>query len=87
MHAKLEAYPTPLIINTKLNPAGQPITITALGGSVTAGSGVWRSQNSWTARFFSWVNETFPHKDHVFLNKVTDTNGFSYIGSKMNRRR
>lgn len=47
---------------------GQPIKMVALGGSITKGHGPIVYENSWTDRFFSWVNATFPHSGHELIN-------------------
>ena len=49
--------------------SGRPITIVAIGGSVTAGGGTDPAGVSYIARFFSYINATFPHAGHVLRNK------------------
>lgn len=49
--------------------AGQPIQVYTLGASVTRGLGATRPEHNYANRFFSIINATFPHKDHVFANK------------------
>lgn len=44
--------------------AGQPITMVALGGSVTSGTGTFKLENTWVHRVFSWVQRVFPHDKH-----------------------
>ena len=44
--------------------------VVALGGSVTKGHGPLNITNSWVNRVFSWMNETFPHPDHVLSNQA-----------------
>ena len=41
-----------------------------LGGSITVGHGPRDGQNSWVSRIEDWINTTFPHPNHVFLNKA-----------------
>ena len=41
-----------------------------LGGSITVGHGPRDGQNSWVSRIETWINTTFPHPNHVFLNKA-----------------
>lgn len=41
-----------------------------LGGSITVGHGPRDGQNAWVTRIESWINTTFPHPDHIFLNKA-----------------
>lgn len=55
------------------------MTVVALGGSVTAGSGVWRQENSWASRVFHWIQATFPNKDHVLMNKAVPAVTSAYI--------
>ncbi|KAL4448549.1 hypothetical protein ABPG75_005768 [Micractinium tetrahymenae] len=49
--------------------AGQPIKAYTLGGSVTMGRGASRRDLNYAARFFEFLNHTFPHRDHAFQNK------------------
>eukprot|EP00887_Chlorella_sp_A99_P000276 scaffold13.g276.t1 len=49
--------------------AGRPIKAYTLGGSVTRGLGASAPNASYPARFFQFVNSSFPHSDHVFSNK------------------
>ncbi|KAL4427831.1 hypothetical protein ABPG75_001920 [Micractinium tetrahymenae] len=54
--------------------AGLPITAATLGGSVTVGAGSSGQKggpkpNSYPQLFFRFLNASFPHRDHVFLNK------------------
>ena len=44
--------------------SGQPITMVALGGSVTSGTGTFKLENTWVHRVFSWVQRVFPHDQH-----------------------
>ena len=48
--------------------AGQPVKVVALGGSVTKNHGPKREENAYLPRLFAWINETFPHPDHQFIN-------------------
>ncbi|KAL4427825.1 hypothetical protein ABPG75_001914 [Micractinium tetrahymenae] len=51
--------------------AGQPIKVYALGGSVTGGGGSsYPPATAYVSRFFRWINATFPHRDHVFVNRA-----------------
>lgn len=67
--------------------AGEPITAVTLGGSVTVGTGSSTySTHSYPARFFQFLNASFPHRDHVFLNKAigaTSSGLFSVCAEKM----
>lgn len=54
--------------------AGLPITAAMLGGSVTVGAGSSGQKggskpNSYPQLFFRFLNASFPHREHVFLNK------------------
>lgn len=48
---------------------GEAITAYALGGSVTKGSGASSEETAYPGRFFEFIRKTFPHKDHVLVNK------------------
>ncbi|KAL4442048.1 hypothetical protein ABPG77_011309 [Micractinium sp. CCAP 211/92] len=54
--------------------AGLPITAATLGGSVTVGAGSSGQKggskpNAYPQLFFRFLNASFPHRDHVFLNR------------------
>ncbi|KAI7846321.1 hypothetical protein COHA_000158 [Chlorella ohadii] len=49
--------------------AGQPIKIVAMGGSVTAWAGGNPNGEAYIARFFQYINSTFPHLQHELYNK------------------
>ena len=49
-------------------PAGQPIKIVTLGGSVTFGHGPREPANVWINQLYTWINETFPHPKHQLIN-------------------
>ena len=49
--------------------SGHPITVVAIGGSVTAAGGSDPAGVSYIARFFTYINATFPHAGHVLRNK------------------
>lgn len=55
------------------------MTVVVLGGSVTAGSGVWRQENSWASRLFHWIQMTFPNDKHVLMNKAVPAVTSAYI--------
>ena len=55
--------------------AGQPITMVALGGSVTSGTGTFKLENTWVHRVFSWVQRVFPHEQHRYVAALTCTPG------------
>lgn len=46
----------------------KPIKVFTLGGSVTYGHGVEDAAQSYPSLFFRFINETFPHRDHVLSN-------------------
>ncbi|KAI7839286.1 hypothetical protein COHA_006984 [Chlorella ohadii] len=50
--------------------AGQPIKVVMLGGSVTGGGGASAPDLAYAARFFQFVNTSFPHSEHVFINRA-----------------
>lgn len=41
---------------------GEPVTVVALGGSITMGSGVPSPELCYTSRFFQALNASFPHR-------------------------
>lgn len=49
--------------------AGQPVTVVALGGSVTYGHGVDDASQAYPALFFAFLNASFPNREHVLLNR------------------
>ncbi|EFN58648.1 hypothetical protein CHLNCDRAFT_140901 [Chlorella variabilis] len=49
--------------------AGHPIKAYALGGSVTAGRGASDLSLAYPSRFFQFINATWPHRDHVLVNR------------------
>ncbi len=55
------------IINNTYVIAGEPITMVALGGSITCGQG-GRDVPSYIEQVFQWINATFPHPGHTFIN-------------------
>ena len=59
--------------------AGQPITAVLLGGSITAGTGLTRLENSWGSQFFHWIQTTFPHPQHRLVNEAMPAVSSSYI--------
>lgn len=51
--------------------SGMPITAVAYGTSITASGGCMRDcrhERGWYSRLFDWMNSTYPHKDHRFVN-------------------
>jgi hypothetical protein len=56
--------------------AGEPITVAAIGGSVSFGHGLYdagfkqekEGPGNLHWRIFNWINAQFPHKDHKFVN-------------------
>mmetsp|Transcript_20365 Transcript_20365/g.61368 ORF Transcript_20365/g.61368 Transcript_20365/m.61368 type:complete len:555 (-) Transcript_20365:1448-3112(-) len=47
---------------------GEPINVVVVGGSITAGHGATPQYFNFGARFFHWMNDTFPHVGHTFNN-------------------
>jgi hypothetical protein len=64
--------------------SGQPITISVLGGSVTACHGAGddpMSARCWPSRLFDWWNKVFPHPANELTNgaeRKTDSAYFAY---------
>ncbi|KAI3436557.1 hypothetical protein D9Q98_005973 [Chlorella vulgaris] len=48
---------------------GQRIKAFTIGGSVTSGAGASDVSRNYASRFFHFINTTFPHSDHVLVNK------------------
>ncbi|KAF9511058.1 hypothetical protein BS47DRAFT_1319292 [Hydnum rufescens UP504] len=73
------------VINKALR--GQPVTISVLGGSVTACHGAGDeplSPSCYPAQFFDWWNTVFPHPASELTNgarRRTDSSYFSYCNS------
>lgn len=62
--ARLQALASKLL-------AGRPVKVYTLGGSVTGGGGSsYAPATAYVSRFFQWINATFPHSDHVFVNRA-----------------
>ena len=59
--------------------AGEAVKIAALGGSVTVGHNVENKQTAWLYRVFDWVNTTFPHPDHEFINAAIPAVTSAYV--------
>lgn len=50
---------------------GEPVTIAAVGGSVTTGQGATTNDGviqGYVQMYFKYINDTWPHTDHVFIN-------------------
>ena len=62
-----------------LTSVGEPVKIAALGGSVTVGHNVQNKQTAWLYRVFDWINTTFPHPEHQFINKAIPAVTSAYI--------
>ncbi|KAL1407722.1 hypothetical protein Q8F55_007155 [Vanrija albida] len=64
--------------------AGHPVTISVLGGSVSACHGAGEdpiAPRCWPARFFDWFNSVFPHPLNELTNgaaRRTDSSYFAY---------
>lgn len=55
---------------TLASPAGQPVKVLAIGGSVTAGHGLKSLTAAYPARFGELLNATFPHPETDVLNRA-----------------
>ncbi|KAI7842797.1 hypothetical protein COHA_003543 [Chlorella ohadii] len=49
--------------------AGQPVSLVAIGGSVTSMGGREPDGESYIARVFQYINTTFPHRQHRMYNE------------------
>lgn len=61
--------------------AGKPITVVALGGSISAGHGVADPENGWTSRVFKWLEQTFPNAGHTLLNHAIPAVTSGYVSA------
>ena len=50
--------------------AGKPITIVVLGGSITCGGNTRVEEEMWSYRVFMWINATYPHVNHTYMNSA-----------------
>ena len=49
--------------------AGKPIGVGISGGSITIGTGTKTfNEDGFFGRIVSWINATYPHSDHKFVN-------------------
>jgi hypothetical protein len=66
---------------------GMPVTISVLGGSISACAGAGDdpiSPDCYPARFFNWWNSVFPHPNNELTNgahKRTDSAYYAYCSS------
>jgi len=50
---------------------GEPVTIAAVGGSITTGQGATTNDGviqGYVQMYFKYINDTWPHNDHVLIN-------------------
>ncbi|KAI3430755.1 hypothetical protein D9Q98_009167 [Chlorella vulgaris] len=65
---------------------GEPIVAATVGGSVTVGSGSSNlTENGYAPRFFHFLNATFPHRDHVLVNKAIGGTNAGTFGTCLER--
>ena len=64
-----------------LRATGKPITMVALGGSITCGADTRRLEQQWTYLVFMWINATFPHANHTYLNRCRPATPSMMIGA------
>lgn len=68
---------------------GQPVTISAIGGSVSAGHGLYLSgfererdgPGNLHWRIYNWITEQYPHPDHKFVNGAVAGSGTDYFSA------
>lgn len=49
--------------------AGKPVGVGISGGSITIGTGTKTfNEDGFFGRIVSWINATYPHPDHKFVN-------------------
>ncbi|EFN56843.1 hypothetical protein CHLNCDRAFT_144427 [Chlorella variabilis] len=60
--------------------SGQAVTVVSIGGSVSWGHGASvRGQTDLPALVFQWMNATFPHPQHKFLNQAISATPSNYF--------
>ncbi|WPT13740.1 hypothetical protein PSENEW3_00001579 [Picochlorum sp. SENEW3] len=60
--------------------ANKPVTVTLVGGSITWGQGASdRKKTSWGGLFFTWINTTYPHANHILVNAAVPGTPSSYM--------
>lgn len=64
---------------------GEPVTIAAIGGSITAGASATSEQNRWANRAAAWWREKYPQTDVRFINAGIGATG-SDIGAHRVRK-
>ena len=57
------------------------MTVVAMGGSITCGGETRTLEEQWSYRVFLWVNETFPHANHTYLNQCKPATPSMVVGA------
>ena len=52
-----------------------------MGGSITCGGNTRVLEEQWSYRVFLWVNATFPHANHTYLNSCKPATPSMVIGA------
>ena len=58
----------------RLLVTGEPVTMVALGGSITAGQGVVERQDGYISRLYRWVQVCLHLSSHGLLNHLWSCN-------------
>lgn len=53
----------------------------AMGGSITCGADTSRLEQQYTWLVFAWINATFPHANHTYLNRCRPATQSMLIGA------
>ena len=61
--------------------SGQPVTIVAMGGSITCGGETRALEEQWSYRVFLWINETFPHANPTYVNQCKPATPSMVVGA------
>ena len=61
--------------------AGQPVSVVAMGGSITCGGNTRSEDEHWSYRVFQWINSTFPHANHTYLNSCKPATPSFVVGA------
>ena len=68
-------------LNRLCGPSGKPITMVVLGGSISCGSDTSRLEQQWNYQVFLWFNATFPHANHMYVNRCRPATQSTLIGA------
>lgn len=52
-----------------------------MGGSITCGGNTRSEDEQWSYRVFHWINSTFPHTNHTYLNSCKPATPSMVVGA------